>query len=106
MTYTQYIAMLVLWEKKSVTVKEMGEFLYLDSGTLTPLLKKMESKGLLTRQRSSQDERILIVTITPAGEALKEQAVEIPYEFGRCCPLEDEDAYTLYKLLYKLLKAM
>ena len=106
MTYTQYIAMLVLWEKKSVTVKEMGEFLYLDSGTLTPLLKKMESKGLLTRQRSSQDERILIVTITPAGEALKEQAVEIPYEVGRCCPLEAEDAYTLYKLLYKLLKAM
>jgi len=106
MTYTQYIAMLVLWEKKSVTVKEMGEFLYLDSGTLTPLLKKMESKGLLTRQRSSQDERILIVTITPAGEALKEQAVEIPYELGRCCPLEAEDSYTLYKLLYKLLKAM
>ena len=84
----------------------MGEFLYLDSGTLTPLLKKMESKGLLTRQRSSQDERILIVTITSAGEALKEQAVEIPYELGRCCPLEGEDAYTLYKLLYKLLKAM
>lgn len=106
MTYTQYIAMLVLWEKKSVTVKEMGEFLYLDSGTLTPLLKKMESKGWLTRQRSSQDERILIVTITPAGEALKEQAVEIPYQLGKSCPLNNEDAYTLYKLLYKLLKSM
>ena len=106
LTYTQYIAMLVLWQKKSVTVKEMGECLYLDSGTLTPLLKKMESKGLITRQRSTQDERILIVTITSAGEALKEQAVEIPYEMGRYCQLDNEEAYTLYKLLYKLLKTM
>ena len=106
LTYTQYIAMLVLWDKKRVTVKEMGEYLYLDSGTLTPLLKKMENKGLITRQRSSQDERILVVTITPQGEELKEQAVEVPYEISKCCQLENEEAYTLYKLLYKLLKTM
>ena len=106
LTYTQYIAMLVLWDKKRVTVKEMGECLYLDSGTLTPLLKKMENKGLITRQRSSQDERILVVTITPQGEELKEQAVEVPYEISKCCQLENEEAYTLYKLLYKLLKTM
>ena len=103
LTYTQYIAMLVMWDKKSVTVKELGEYLYLDSGTLTPLLKKMESKGLITRQRSNLDERILIVTITPKGEELKEQAVDIPYEMKKHCSLSNEKAYELYKLICELL---
>ena len=104
LTYTQYIAMMVLWEKHSVTVKELGEALYLDSGTLTPLLKKMEAKGLLTRRRSEQDERSLIVRLTEAGEALKEQAVSIPYQMASCVRLEPEEAKELYRLLYKLLK--
>ena len=104
LTYTQYIAMMVLWEKHSVTVKELGEALYLDSGTLTPLLKKMEAKGLLTRRRSEQDERSLIVRLTEAGEALKEQAVSIPYQMASCVHLEPEEARELYRLLYKLLK--
>ena len=103
LTYTQYIAMLVMWDKKSVTVKELGEYLYLDSGTLTPLLKKMESKGLLTRQRSNIDERILIVTITPKGEELKEQAVDIPYEMKKHWSLSNDKAYQLYTLICELL---
>ena len=104
LTYTQYIAMLVLWEKRSVTVKEMGEALYLDSGTLTPLLKKMEAKGLLTRRRSAEDERSLIVTLTEAGLALREQAVEVPSQMARCVNLEPEERQELCRLLNKLLK--
>lgn len=103
LTYTQYIAMLILWEKKSLTVKEMGEFLYLDSGTLTPLLKKLESKGLLTRARSAEDERNLNVTITEVGEQLKEQAVNVPAKMAQCSKLEPEEALILYRILYKLL---
>ena len=103
LTYTQYITMMVLWEKKSVTVKELGECLFLDSGTLTPLLKKLEAKGLLNRKRSEEDERSLIVTITPAGEQLREQALSIPTRVAQCSKLEPEEAATLYHLLYKIL---
>lgn len=103
LTYTQYIAMMIMWEKKSLTVKEIGQSLYLDSGTLTPLLKKLEKKGLLTRTRSSEDERNLIVTITPEGDALKERAVEIPQKLAQCVPLEPEEAVELYRILYKML---
>jgi len=103
LTYTQYIAMLVLWEKKSVTVKELGNALFLDSGTLTPLLKKMEAKGLLSRRRSSDDERSLIVTLTEEGEAMRDRAVEVPYQMAHCVNLAPEEASELYRLLYKLL---
>ncbi|MBR5252144.1 MAG: MarR family transcriptional regulator [Oscillospiraceae bacterium] len=107
MTYTQYIAMLVLWEKKHLTVKELGDCLYLDSGTLTPLLKKMEAKGLITRKRSDRDERSLIVSLTEKGESLRDKAVNIPYEVAKICKsLEMEEARTLYQLLYKLLRAL
>lgn len=103
LTYTQYIAMMILWEKKSITVKEMGQCLYLDSGTLTPLLKKLESKGLLTRARSLEDERNLIVTITEAGEKLKECASEVPAKIAGCFNLQPEEAAMLYRILYKIL---
>lgn len=103
LTYTQYIVMMVLWERQSVTVKELGDSLYLDSGTLTPLLKKMEAKGLLSRARSMQDERNLIVTVTEAGEALKERAVRVPAQMAQCSSLEPQEAMTLYRLLYKML---
>lgn len=106
LTYTQYIVMMVLWEKSSVTVKELGNILFLDSGTLTPLLKKLEAKGFLGRRRSEADERNLIVTITPEGEALREKAVEIPAKMSRCVALEPEEATTLYQILYKLLGRM
>ena len=106
LTYTQYITMMVMWEKKRINVKELGECLYLDSGTLTPLLKKLESKGYIKRERSKEDERNLIVTITKKGEALREDAVEVPIQMGQCVNLNDEEAVTLYKLLYKLLGNM
>ena len=104
LTYTQYIAMMVLWEKKSVTVKELGAVLHLDSGTLTPLLKKMEAKGLLSRRRSTEDERSLIVSLTEEGEALRERAMDIPAKMSQCVNLEPEEARELYRLLYKLLQ--
>ena len=103
LTYTQYITMMVLWEKTSVTVKELGECLFLDSGTLTPLLKKLEAKGLLNRKRSEEDERSLIVTITPAGEQLREQALSVPTRMAQCSKLAPEEAVTLYRLLHKML---
>ena len=103
LTYTQYIAMLVLWEKRSITVKDLGTELFLDSGTLTPLLKKMEAKGLITRRRSDLDERSLIVSVTEAGMALREKAVEVPYQMAGCVNLQPEEAAELYRLLYKLL---
>ena len=104
LTYTQYIAMMVMWEKKELNVKELGECLYLDSGTLTPVLKKLEAKGYVMRNRSKTDERNLIVTITKDGEALKEQAVEIPSQMGKCIPLEPEEALQLHSILHKLLQ--
>ena len=106
LTYTQYIAMMVLWEKKAVTVKELGAELYLDSGTLTPLLKKMEAKGLLTRRRSTDDERSLIVSLTPEGEALRERALQVPKEVIKYFPLDLKEGRALYDLLYKLLDSM
>ncbi len=104
LTYTQYIAMMVLWEKGPVSVKELGEELFLDSGTLTPLLKKMEAKGLLNRRRSAEDERSLIVSLTEKGLALRERAVEIPPQMTRCVNLEPEERQELYRLLNKLLR--
>ncbi|MGN0268511.1 MAG: MarR family winged helix-turn-helix transcriptional regulator [Lachnospiraceae bacterium] len=106
LTYTQYITMIVLWEKKSQSVKELGEVLYLDSGTLTPVLKKLESKGYLTRQRSLTDERSLVVTITEKGEALKANARDITRNVGKCIPLSKEEEAKLYYLLYKILNSI
>ena len=103
LTYTQYIAMMVMWEKKNINVKELGECLYLDSGTLTPLLKKLESKGLVSRKRSEKDERNLIVTITEEGERLKEKAVNIPLQMAECTNLSAEEGMLLYNILYKIL---
>ena len=104
LTYTQYITMMVLWERRSGTAKELGGCLFLDSGTLTPLLKKLEAKGLVTRHRSEEDERSLIVSITQEGMDLRERARSIPEQMGRCVKLEAEEAQTLYRLLYKLLE--
>ena len=103
LTYTQYITMMVLWEKGEATVKELGERLYLDSGTLTPLLKKLESRGYITRARSKTDERNLMITVTPEGEALKAQAISIPAKMAQCSRLDENEAQELYRLLHKLL---
>lgn len=103
LTYTQYIAMMVLWEHKNMGVKELGTHLYLDSGTLTPVLKRLESKGLIRRERSKEDERAVIITITEEGEELKKEALDIPAQLKECVPLSLEESSTLYTLLYKLL---
>ena len=103
LTYTQYITLMVLWEKKAINVKALGDQLFLDSGTLTPLLKKLEAKGLVSRKRSSEDERNLIVSITEAGEALKERAVSIPWEVAKCSNLTPDEQKTMYQLMYKFL---
>lgn len=103
LTYTQYIVMMVMWEKTSVNVKTLGEALYLDSGTLTPLLKKLEAMGLINRKRSEKDERNTIVTISEKGETLKEKAEMVPKQISGCINLSEEEATTLYSLLYKLL---
>ena len=104
LTYTQYITMMVLWENKAMTVKALGQELYLDSGTLTPLLKKLEEKGLVTRRRSELDERNLIVTITESGEAMKDAALHIPAEMTKCINLPKEDIRDLYRMLHQLLE--
>lgn len=104
LTYTQYITMMVLWERKSLTAKELGRILYLDSGTLTPLLKKLEAKGHLTRKRSETDERNLVITITEQGEALKDQALHIPDAMMDCLNLEKDEIKTMYQFLYKMLE--
>ena len=102
-TYTQYITMMVMWEHKELRVKEIGEYLYLDSGTLTSVLKKLEEKGFVTRRRSEKDERGLIVTITESGEELKDKAVDIPKQLGGCVALEPQKAKELYGLLYEVI---
>lgn len=103
LTYTQYVAMMVLWEHKRIGVKEMGELLFLDSGTLTPMLKKMEQNGWLTRERSHTDERRVVVNLTPEGEALQERLAEVPARVAQCVRLETEEALQLYRTLHKLL---
>ena len=102
-TYTQYITMMVMWEHKELRVKEIGEHLYLDSGTLTSVLKKLEEKGFVTRRRSEKDERDLIVTITDKGTALKEKAVHVPEKLGACVELDPQKAKALYDTLYEVI---
>ena len=103
LTYTQYIAMMVFWEEKKINVKHLGEKLFLDSGTLTPVLKSLEAKSIVSRYRSKEDERILTVEITPEGEALKEKAVEIPQKMAGCVKLSAEEATQLHTLMHKIL---
>ena len=106
LTYTQYVTMMVLWERREATSKEIGEKLHLDSGTLTPVIKKLAEKGLVTRSRCREDERNLLVTLTDAGLALRDKAVDIPAQVGGCVRLSPEDARALYGILYKLLGSM
>ncbi len=103
LTYTQYIAMMVFWEMGECSAKELGEKLFLDSGTLTPVLKSLEKKGLVKRERSSSDERLLNVRITEKGMELRERAVEVPGKIAGCIDLDGEEAMKLYRTLYKIL---
>ena len=96
--------MMVMWEHKSISIKDMGKLLLLDSGTLTPMLKKMEKAGWINRKRSEEDERMVIVSITERGEELQERAAEIPVKMAGCLTLESDEVMQLYTLLQKLKK--
>ncbi len=106
LTYTQYIALLALWEDSPMTVKALGERLFLDSGTLTPLLKKMEARGLLDRKRDPADERSVVVTLTDEGLALREKALSVPERLFACLPLSVDEATALRDTLKKVLGAL
>ncbi len=105
LTYTQYIVLLALWdsEKEKEKVGDLCHRLYLDCGTMTPMLKKMEENGWVTRCRCKMDERVVYVALTDAGYELRERVKDIPFQVGNCIPMEHEDAAELYRLLYKLL---
>ena len=102
-TYTQYLVFMVLWEKDGISVSELCDRLLLDSGTVTPLLKKMEGAGYVTRTRSSEDERVVLVRLTKKGRDLRREVEKIPGKIGACVDLEPEEAATLYRLLYKVI---
>ena len=106
LTYTQYIALLAIWEMGEATVGDLGRRLYLDCGTLTPMLKKMEAKGYIVRERCPEDERCVIVSLTAKGEALRKDAESVPRCMAEKSPLSNEEAEMLYKILYKLLHSV
>ncbi|MBO7720729.1 MarR family transcriptional regulator [Candidatus Saccharibacteria bacterium] len=104
LTYTQYIVMLVLWEEGKISMQELGNRLYLDSGTLTPLLVKLEEKGLVEKARNEKDVREIIVSVTDKGVGLKVQAREIPGKIGKCLNISVIEAVQLKKILNKILE--
>ena len=103
LTYTQYIVFLVLWEKDCITVGEICEKLMLDNGTVSPLLKKMEQAGYITRTRSSEDDRVVLISLTKEGKDLQKKAKDVPAKVAGCVDLPPEKAKMLYTLLYELL---
>ncbi len=106
LTYTQYIVMMVLWERETVSSRDLAECLHLDYGTLTPVLRRLSQAGYLTRERSGEDERLLTLTVTESGKALREKAVSIPPAVAGCVGLTPEEFQTLYILTYKALRNM
>lgn len=103
LTYTQYITMMVLWEEKEIMVKEMGARLFLDSGTLTPVLNGLEKKGYVVRRRSEKDKRDMYAVITEEGMAIRDRALDIPAKIGACVPLEPQKAIMLYQILHEMM---
>ena len=106
LTYTQYLVMMALWEYEEQTVKELGQRLWLDSGTLTPVLKKLEAKGYVTRRRSEIDERSVVIAVTEEGRNLCDRASKVPAEVGACVKLSAGEAMELHTLLYRMLAGM
>ena len=104
LTYTQYIVMMVFWEYETITEKELGKKVYLDSGTLSPLLKKLEKQGLVNRKRNKDNERILVLTLTDKGKKLKEKALDVPITMQGCVNLSVEEMTILRKLLNKMIR--
>lgn len=106
LTYTQYLVMMALWEYGEQTVKELGRRLWLDSGTLTPVLKKLSGKGYVSRRRSKEDERSVVVGVTAEGAALADRAAQVPMSVGSCVHLSAQEAMELHRLLYRVLAGM
>ena len=106
LTYTQYLCMMVLWEEDTATASHLGERLYLDSGTLTPVLKKLEERGYVTRERSATDARVLEVRLTPEGRALRDRAASVPLAMACHVRLSASEAAELRRLLAKVLASM
>ena len=105
LTYTQYIVFMVLWDKENVNVGQLGEILHLDAGTLTPLLKRLEKEGYVTRKRSEEDERVTLISITEKGNELKEKCKDIPLKISESgSSLKEKEAKELYRLLYEFLE--
>lgn len=105
-TYPQYLVLLLLWEKDSLSVKKLGKRLFLDSGTLTPMLKRMESNGLVERKRSVEDERSVIISLTEKGEALKEKAACIPNQLTKNMEMTKEELIHLSHSLTSMLDVL
>ena len=106
LTYTQYIVMMVMWEKEKASSRDLAECLHLDYGTLTPVLKRLELAGYISRERSEEDERLLTLSLTKEGKKLKTKAVHIPGEIAAKVGLTDDEFKTLYALTYKALANM
>lgn len=106
LTYPQYLVMVVLWEKESLNVKQVGEKLFLDSGTLTPLLKKLESQGLLFRRRATTDERQVIIELTPQGRALRQKAEGVPTSLLCQLNMNEQEAGQFYQTLHTFLNQL
>ena len=104
LTYTQYITMMALWEENEILVKHLGDKLFLDSGTLTPVLNGLEKKGYAARRRSETDKRDVYVVITEKGRSLRDKAVEIPSKMGECVPIDQEKAMVLYQILHEMME--
>lgn len=103
LTYTQYIVMMYFWEKNKSNVKDLSKTILIDSSTLTPLLRNLEKKEYLKREKSSNDERNLEISLTKKGLMLRDKVLEVPNEIGKCINLNKEETETLYKLIYKTL---
>lgn len=104
LTYTQYITMMVLWEKENINEKELGESLFLKSNTLAPLLKKLQKKGYININKAEDDARNIVISLTNEGRILKDKAVNVPTSLATCVHLSNEEAETLYRILYKYLE--
>ena len=103
LTYTQYVVMMVMWEKKEVNEKELSKNLYLKTNTLTPLIKRLKNKGYITLNKDKKDKRNLVISLTNEGEKLKEKAVKVPSLIADEFNLTNEEAEFLYRILYKIL---
>lgn len=104
LTYTQYISMMVIWEEKKLTLKRLGDRIFLDSGTLTPLVRKLEEKGYVQRKKDEHDDRNLMIEVTEKGLDLRDKALSVPSRVSSCIKLEENEAIVLYGTLKKILK--